>query len=54
MTTYEEEREARKAARARIHSLDVDQLRDVAFWLVGYNPDLLNTILNDLEEDWSE
>ena len=48
------EAKARKANRPRIDGLDRDQLRDVVYWLNAYDPALLEGILEDLEDEWSE
>lgn len=44
---------ARKENRPRLDALDRDQLRDLAAWVNAYNPQLLASILDDLDEEWS-
>ena len=42
----------RRANRMRLDDLDADELRDVANWINGAEPRLLEDILNDLDEEW--
>lgn len=44
----------RRANRLRLDFLDADQIRDVANWINGAEPRLLEDILNDLDEEWGQ
>lgn len=42
----------RRANRLRLDDLSSDDLRDVANWINGADPLLLEDILDDLDEEW--